>query len=98
MSNVENLPSQPLIGEVEVRMYMAKPICRKCQEKKGIQKFLTEGAGQVVVGPQQLPMTVWSCDLCETTVHLPPGAFPKLMPRMIKLEDVEGPRGGEKKG
>ena len=73
-----------LIGEEEVRNFVRRPLCVDCAGK-GAKRYLIEGAGQVVVGPQQQPMTVWSCTHCSFTIPLPPGAFPSQGYQIVSL-------------
>ena len=94
MANDNVEPLKPIIGEMEVRMFMSKPICAKCKRKKGTDHFLEEAEGQVVLGPKQIPMATWTCRLCDYSVQLPPGAFPRLYPRAVSLDDLEPPKSG----
>ena len=74
-----------LIGEEEVRNFIRRPLCPDCAEI-GAKRYCVEGEGQVVVGPQQQPMTVWACTHCNYTVPLPSGAFPSMGFQIVELQ------------
>lgn len=79
-----------MIGEEEVRNFVRRPMCPDCA-KLGAKRYCIEGKGQVVIGPQQQPMTVWSCSHCDYYIPLPPGAFPSMGFQIVNLEGPPAP-------
>lgn len=79
--------------EDEVRHFIRRPGCPDCMEKnQGRERiYLQESSGQVLIGPQEQPMTVWSCEHCDYSINLPPGAFPQPGFQVIRLEGPPRP-------
>lgn len=79
-------PQKPVlpIGRIEIRTFMRSPMCPWCQEKNA-KRWLRESQAMIAVdvGPA---LSTWTCDYCDFSVTLPPGAFPSYDHEEVHLQ------------
>jgi len=82
-------PTSLPIGKAELRTFVHRPICPVCQ-KTGTDEFLRATEGLIdaisVAERNSQKMQVWVCGICDFSIQLPPGAFPKYEHKQVMLE------------